>query len=92
MSELTITYQERIEARTIVMHNAVGAMVAYFMGTGVDQPTAEDQIGQVSIEVSIFIYPYILGYTQPLLDAINASTLPFMDQPAKDALISYLTI
>jgi hypothetical protein len=92
MSELTITYEERIEARTIIMHHAVGAMIEYFMATGVDQPTAENQIGEVSIEVSICIYPYILGYTQPLLDAINGSILPFMDQPAKDELINLLTV
>jgi hypothetical protein len=92
MSELTITYQERIDARTLTMHNAIGSMIEYFMSLGVDQPTAENQMGELSIEVSITIYPYILGYTQPLLDAIQNSTLPFMDQSAKDELIQFLTV
>lgn len=67
------------------------SFVSYFMNLGDDQETAEGKVSQLSDEVAAFIYPYIMGNTQKLKDQINASTLPFMDQAAKDAIIGYLT-
>ena len=85
-------YDARCENRKKTLYIATMEFVAYFMGLGDDQATAEDKVGQVSDEVSAQLFPYVLGRTQPLLDAIQASTLPFMDQAAKDKLIGDLTI
>lgn len=66
--------------------------VAYFIGLGDDQITAESKVRQLSTETAAFVYVYIMGNTQALIDAVNASALPFMDQAAKDFLIGKLTI
>jgi hypothetical protein len=65
--------------------------VVYFMGLGDDKPTAENKVSQLSTEVAPLLYAYVLGNEQPLRDAINASTLPFMDAAAKAAIVGYLT-
>lgn len=85
-------YELRTEERERVLMLATMDFVAYFMGLGDDQATAESKVSQVSTEVASLLYVYTLGNTQPLLDAIQASTLPHMDQAAKDKLIGDLTI
>jgi hypothetical protein len=92
MGEFTPSYKTRNEQRTQTLNNATMNFVAYFMGLGDDQATAESKVGQVSDEVAVHLFPYTLGRTQPLLDAIQASTLPFMDQAAKDKLIGDLSL
>lgn len=88
----TADYMSRTDRRQQVLMTATMNFVAYFMGLGDDQATAESKVSQVSTEVASLLYVYTLGNTQPLLDAIQASTLPFMDQAAKDKLIGDLTI
>jgi hypothetical protein len=85
-------YELRTEERERVLMLATMDFVAYFMGLGDDQATAESKVSQVSTDVAALLYVYTLGNTQPLLDAIQASTLPHMDQAAKDKLIGDLTI
>jgi hypothetical protein len=88
----TADYMSRTDRRQQVLMTATMNFVAYFMGLGDDQATAESKVSQVSTEVAALLYVYTLGNTQPLLDAIQASTLPHMDQAAKDKLIGDLTI
>jgi len=90
MSEITTTYEQRNAIRQLKMNDATVSFIEYFISLGDDLPTAENKVSQVSTETSLHLFPYVLGNTQPLLDAIQESTLPFMDQNAKDALISQL--
>lgn len=85
------TYQERNAMRQNTLESATMSFVAYFMGLGDDLTTAQTKVAEVSTEVAPLLYPFVLGNTQPLLDALNASTLPQMDQNAKNAIIDYLT-
>ena len=87
-----VLYMNRVRNREFTLGKATMNFVAYFMGLGDDQTTAESKVSQVSTEVAALLYVYTLGNTQPLLDAIQASTLPHMDQAAKDKLIGDLTI
>lgn len=84
-------YHERNLKRQQTMEEATMAFVAYFIGLGDDQATAEGKVSDLSSEVALWIYPYVLGNKTPLYDGIQASTLPFMDQAAKDFLIGKLT-
>jgi hypothetical protein len=86
-----VHYMNRVRGREFTLGKATMEMVVYFMGLGDDKLTAEDKVGQISDEVAAHLYQYTLGRTQPLLNGIQASTLPFMDQPAKDKLIADLT-
>lgn len=85
-------YQLRTAAREKQIFVATMEFVAYFMSLGDDQATAEDKVTQLSTEAASLLYVYTLGNTQPLIDAINASTLPFMDSTAKTFIIDKLTI
>lgn len=67
------------------------AFVKYWMDLGDDQATAESKVGQLSTECAALIYPYVMGNISALIDAINASSLPFMDQAAKDFIIDKLS-
>jgi hypothetical protein len=91
-NEITADYMSRTDRRQQVLMTATMNFVAYFMGLGDDQVTAEGKVSQVSTDVASLLYVYTLGNTQPLLDAINASTLPFMDAAAKAQLVGDLTI
>jgi len=76
-------YIDRSEARELTLMTATMAMVQYFMGLGDDLPTANGKVSQISSENANLLYVYTLGNTQPLIDSINASALPFMDAAAK---------
>lgn len=91
MEGITSTYRDRNNARQTKLEEATMQFVAYFMGLGDDQATAEGKVSQVSTEAAVYLFPYVLGNMQPLIDSINASTLPFMDQAAKDKLIQDLS-
>ncbi|NIQ14803.1 MAG: hypothetical protein GTO02_10510 [Candidatus Dadabacteria bacterium] len=69
--------------------------VGYFMSLGDTQADAEDKMRQLSSELRAndagAKFDYVLGDTQPLIDAINASILPFMDAAAKAYLTGELT-
>ena len=90
--ELTPSYKSRSAAREQTLMDATMEFVAYFISLGDDKATAESKVSQLSTEVAALLYVYTLGNTQPLIDAINASTLPFMDAAAKTKLTSDLTI
>lgn len=89
--EKYVFYMNRVRSREFTLGKATMDMVVYFIGLGDDQATAEDKVGQISDDVAAHLYQYTLGRTQPLLNGIQASTLPFMDQAAKDKLIGDLT-
>jgi hypothetical protein len=88
-------YISRSDYRQRVLMKATMDFVAYFIALGDDQATAEDKVGQVSDAVNQWLFPYVLGRTQNLIDAINAIdgvAMPFMDTAAKDFLTQKLTI
>lgn len=89
---ITTSYAERNAMRQTRMNEATMAFVQYFIDLGDDLPTAQLKVAQVSTEVSLHLYPYVLGNTQPLIDAINASTLPHMDAAAKAKLTGDLAV
>lgn len=85
------TYQERNEMRQNKLNAATMAFVGYFIGLGDDQASAQAKVAGLSTECAAYLYPYVLGNTQPLKDAIQASSLVYMDQAAKDFLINELS-
>ena len=70
-------------------------LVGYFMALGDAQEAATIKMQQLSAEISTTNggckFDYVLGDLQPLFDAINASTLPFMDAAAKAYVIGELS-
>lgn len=85
-------YDERCEQRKKTLYIATMNFVDYFVSLGDEVVTAQSKVAQLSTEVNPTIYGYVLGNTQPLIDAINASTLSHMDDDAKNKLIGDLTI
>jgi len=83
-------YADRCDKRQDQLIIATMNFVQYFIGLGDDQSTAEWKVSTLSTEVATFLYAYVLGNKQPIIDSINASMLPFMDQAAKDYLTSQL--
>jgi len=69
--------------------------IAYFMSLGDTEEQAHDKMKQLSAELRATNpgakFDYVLGDTQPLIDAINASILPFMDAAAKLAFTNSLS-
>jgi len=88
---ITTTYEERNAIRQQKLNEATQSFIEYFVEIGDDQKTAEQKVSDLSTEVALYLYPYILGNTKPLLKSIQDSTLDFMNQDAKDTLISYLS-
>ena len=89
--QTTNAYNSRCLVRQTQLMQATMDFVQYFMNLGDDKPTADQKVSDVSTEVAIYLYAYVLGNKTPLLDMINASVLPFMDQTAKDFLIQQLS-
>lgn len=88
---ITTSYQERNALRERTLAEATQAFIIYFIGLGDTLQQAQIKVSQLSTEVSVHLYPYTLGNTQPLKTAIQASALEYMDQAAKDKLIGDLT-
>jgi hypothetical protein len=82
-------YSERNLQRQTLMENATMALVAHFMGLGDDKTTADDKVTQLSTEVAVWIYPYVLG-NMKLIEEVNASQLSFMDAAAKAVIVDIL--
>lgn len=85
------TYEERNLMRVTKLNQSTLALIAYFMGLGDDQLTAETKATDLSTEVAAYLYAYTLG-NMALLAQIDASALPYMDAAAKAFLINALTL
>lgn len=84
-------YIGRSEARSIQLHKATIELVDYYMvNSGDTEEQANAKVTSASTEVALTLYPYVIGNKQPLIDAINASSLPHMDANAKAFLIASL--
>lgn len=81
--EKYVLYLDRVRQREFTLGKATMNFVEYFIGLGDDEATAKNKVGQVSDEVAQHLYQYTLGRVHPLIDGLNASTLPFMDAAAK---------
>lgn len=88
---ISTTYEERNQMRQRTLDEATMSFIKYWMELGNDLATAQSKTAQLSTEVALYLYPFILGNTAPLLSAIQASELSFMDQAAKDKLCGDLT-
>jgi hypothetical protein len=86
-----VFYMSRVRQREFTLGKATMDFVAYFMGLGDTQEVAEGKVSELFTEVAALLYVYTLGNTQPLIDGINASALPFMDATAKAFLVGELT-
>jgi hypothetical protein len=84
-------YDERCEQRKKTLYVATMKFVSYFIALGDDLAGAQAKVAQVSTEVNSTLYGYVLGNTQPLIDGINNSNLPFMDSAAKAKLVGDLS-
>jgi hypothetical protein len=82
-------YRERNLQRQTLMEEATMAIVKHFMDLGDDKTTADGKVSQLSTEVALYIYPYVLGNME-LIAQINASQLSFMDAAAKAVLTDIL--
>ena len=88
---ITTTYEERNQMRHKTLDEATISFIKYWMELGDDLPTAQSKTAQLSTEVALYLYPFVLGNTGPLISAIQGSQLAFMDQAAKDKLTNDLT-
>jgi hypothetical protein len=83
-------YSARCENRQYLLMSATMKLVEYFVSEGDDEATANNKVSQVSTEVAPFLYAYVLGNKQVLIDAINNSVLAFMTSTVKAKLIQDL--
>lgn len=97
--EVTAAYYNRTREREKTLMNATMNLLLYFIGldeSGDDdaakKASAELKVSQISTEVAPLLYVYTLGNTAPLIAAINASALSFMDAAAKVKLTGDLTL
>jgi hypothetical protein len=84
-------YADRCSKRQDQLMIATMNFVEYFVKLGDDQSTAEAKVTEVSTEVAAYLYAYVLGNKAPLINSIHTSSLPFMDEAAKDSLINDLS-
>lgn len=84
-------YISRCYNREFTLNSATMNFIDYFINLGDDKNTAETKVTDLSTEVAAYLYAYVLGNKIPLINAINNSTLPFMDVDAKTFLINELT-
>lgn len=88
----TAKYDSRCRDREENLMFSTMEFVDYFVALGDDLSVAQEKVTELSTEVALYLYPYVLGNKLPLIDAINSSTLPFMDDNAKNKLITDLTM
>jgi hypothetical protein len=88
----TALYNGRCVSRDATLKVATMKFIQYFVNSGDDQTTAKTKVSQISEETAQYLYPYVLGNVHSLVNAINNSSLEFMDEAAKNELISYLTV
>jgi hypothetical protein len=86
-----VLYMNRTRQREWTLGKATMNFIGYFISLGDTQEVAEAKVTDLSTEVAALLYVYTLGNTQPLIDGVNASTLPFMDAAAKAFLVGQLT-
>lgn len=84
-------YSARNVGRQAKLEDATMYFMQYFLDLGDDLDTARQKVSEVSTEVAAWLFPYVLGNTQPLIDALNNSTLPYMDADAKANIIGNLS-
>lgn len=84
----------RSELREIKLMESTMALVVSFMTDGDDETTAKDKVKSLSDELTTNSpgakYDFVLGNTQPLKDAVQASVLVYMTQAKKDIVLNIL--
>ncbi|GEM_PF-4935191 len=83
-------YSLRNKQRQYNVEQATVSMVNWFISKGSTTEQAYVKVQQLSNEVAINLYIYVLGNTQPLIDSVNNSLLYFMDAETKEYLVSLL--
>jgi len=78
------SFAKRNSNRKVTLIKGTLNLVGYFIqGQGLSEADARLQMNQLSYECRDLLYLYELGNTQPLINAIANSNLPFMDESAK---------
>lgn len=85
------SYSDRNLLRQQLIEESTMNFIQYFIDLGDDRATANLKVSELSTEVAQYIYIYILGNTQPLINSINSSSLSFMDSNAKLKIVGDLT-
>lgn len=88
----TFFYGERCQSRYRTLCNSTVSFINYFIERGDDESAAKNKVTQISTQIAPYLYAYVLGNTQPLIDSMNNSDLPFMDASAKQYAVSKLQI
>jgi hypothetical protein len=88
----TAMYNARCIAREATLKEATIKFIRYFVGLGDTPEIAQEKVSKISSETALYLYPYVLGNVHDLLNAINNSSLEFMDEAAKQELTGYLTV
>jgi len=92
--ESTSDYLIRCENRKATLGKSTVSLIGYLMGLGDDYPAAKQKVVDLGNEIRTSDpgakYDYELGNTQPLIDIVNSSTLPFMTAEAKALVVAIL--
>jgi hypothetical protein len=91
---LESTYKERNDSREKVLMESTMALVSSFITDGSTEDEAKDKVRAFSNEITTNApgakYDFVLGNTQPLKDAVQASVLADMTQAKKDIVLNIL--
>jgi len=83
-------YANRCAVRQNVLIEATMNFILYFIELGDSKQIAELKVTQLSTECSPYLYAFVLGNTNVLIDCINSSNLSFMNTSAKQKITSDL--
>jgi hypothetical protein len=83
-------YSKRCNYRQSVLIESTANFILYFIELGDSKEEAEFKVTQLSTECASYLYAYVLGNTNSLINCINESKLPFMDSYAKEKITTDL--
>lgn len=88
--ELNDLYQRIENRQKINIYKSILKLGRYFVQNGDTRPQARQKVESFINTVPSQLFLYSLGSEQPLKDAVQATTLPFMEQGAKDKFLESL--
>jgi hypothetical protein len=88
---INTTYNQRNVARQQKLEEATQSFLQYLIDEGSTEIIAKRQINSLSNELSSYLFIYILGNKQPLINGVESSRQEFMDDGAKNYAIQLLS-
>jgi len=88
---ITTTYNQRNLSRQQQLEEATQSFLEYLIDEGSSEIIAKRQINSLSNELSSYLFIYILGNKQPLINGVESSRQEFMDEGAKNYAIQLLS-